>query len=254
MKYMFLIYSPESAWTPEEWTACTQKSGFICQELAAQGKFLSAAPLHPVATATTVRVRNGERQVTTGPFAETIEQLGGYYIVELDNLDEAIALALRLPPVHKGTVEIRPIRETDNLPAEKLSSEPPDGMKQFMFLCYDDEQHWLNVGQEVHTAAIQQAVAITHQLDLRGQFVSASPLHPSSSATSVSVRDGQRQITDGPFAETREVLGGYYLIFARDQAEARTFAAEHPGIHVGAVEVREVYDIASLMTIPGQSN
>lgn len=131
MKYMFLIYSPESAWTPEEWIACTQKSGAICQELAAQGKFQSAAPLHPVATAITVRVRDGERLVTTGPFAETVEQLGGYYIVELENLDEAIAIAARLPPVHKGTVEIRPIRDTDNLPASKLSNEPPDGMKKF---------------------------------------------------------------------------------------------------------------------------
>lgn len=245
MKYMFLIYSPESAWTQEEWTACTQKSGAVCQELAAQGKFRAAAPLHPVATGATVRVRDGVRQVTTGPFAETVEQLGGYYILELENLDEAIALAARLPPVHKGTVEIRPIRDTDNLPPEILDRDPPPGMKKFMFLCYDDEPHWQNVGPEVHTAAIQQAVQITQRLDRQGRFISASPLHPTSTATSVRVRDGKRLITDGPFAETREVLGGYYLIFARDQAEALSFAAEHPGVHVGAVEVREVFDLAS---------
>ena len=137
MKYMFLIYSPESAWTPEEWIACTQKSGAIRQELAAQGKFQSAAPLHPVATAITVRVRDGDRLVTTGPFAETVGQLGGYYIVELENLDEAIAIAARLPPVHKGTVEICPIRDTDNLPASKLSNEPPDGMKKFRLIQWD---------------------------------------------------------------------------------------------------------------------
>lgn len=125
MKYMFLIYSPESNWSTEEWTACTQKSGAICQELADQGKFESAAPLHPVATAATVRVRNGERQITTGPFAETIEQLGGYYILELENLDEAITIAASLPPVHKGTVEIRPIRDTDNLPPARPGTEPP---------------------------------------------------------------------------------------------------------------------------------
>jgi len=241
MKYMFLIYSPESAWTPEEWTACTQTSMGICQELAAQGKFLSAAPLHPVHTAATVRVRSGECQITTGPFAETVEQLGGYYILELDNLDEAIAIASRLPPVQKGTVEIRPIRSTDNLPSAKLMSETPKGMTKFMFLCYDDEQYWEAVGPEVHSVAIQQAVGITQRLDRDGQFVSASPLHPTTTATSVRIRDGRRLITDGPFAETREVLGGYYLIFARSQAEALAIASGHPGVHVGAVEVREVF-------------
>jgi hypothetical protein len=194
-------------------------------------------------------VRHGERQITTGPFAETIEQLGGYYILELEDLDEAIAIAARLPPVHKGTVEIRPIRATDNLPSAKLNSEPPPGMKTFMFLCYDDEQYWQNVGPEVHSAAIQQAVKITQRLDSQGQFVSASPLHPTSTATSVRVRGGTRLITDGPFAETREVLGGYYLIFARNQSECLAIASEHPGAHVGAVEVREVVDLGSMATV-----
>jgi hypothetical protein len=249
MNYMLLIYSPESAWTQEEWTACTRESGAICQELATQGKFQAASPLHPVATAVTVRVRHGERQITTGPFAETIEQLGGYYFLELENLDEAIAIATRLPPVHKGTVEIRPIRDTDNLPSAKLNSEPPPGMKKFMFLCYDDEQYWQNVGPEVHSAAIQQAVKITQRLDSQGQFVAASPLHPTSTATSVRVRGGKRLITDGPFAETREVLGGYYLIFARNQSECLAIASEHPGAHVGAVEVREVFDLGSMATV-----
>lgn len=246
MKYMFLIYSPESEWSKEEWTECTQKSSAICEELAAQGKFQTAAPLCPVATAATVRIRNGERQVTTGPFAETIEQLGGYYILELENLDEAIAIAASLPPVHKGTVEIRPIRDTENLPPARLGREPPAGMKKFMFLCYDDEQYWQNVGPEVHSAAIQRAVKIAQRLDSQRHFVSAAPLHPTFTATSVRVRDGKRLITDGPFAETREVLGGYYLLFARDQPEALAIASEHPGVHVGAVEVRQVFDLEPL--------
>ena len=147
----------------------------------------------------------------------------------------------RLPPVTKGTVEIRPIRETENLPSSKLQQAPPPDMKPFMFLCYDDELHWQEVGPEVHSAAIQQAVALTHELDQRSQFISASPLYPTSTATSVRVRNGKRQITDGPFAETREVLGGYYLIFARDQTEALSFAAQHPGVQVGSVEVRQVF-------------
>ncbi len=238
---MLLIYSAESAWTKDEWIACTQKSSTICQELAEQGKFRAASPLHPVSTAYTVRVRNGEQLITTGPFAETVEQLGGYYVLELANLDEAIQIAVRLPAVHKGCVEIRPIRDAANLPEAKLDKDTPTGMKKFMFLCYDDEQHWQSVGAEVHEAAIQKAVAITRELDRQDQFVSASPLYPTSTATSVRVRDGKRLITDGPFAETREVLGGYYIIFAKSHMDALKIAAEHPGVGVGAVEVREVY-------------
>ena len=111
MKYMFLIYSPEDAWTQRDWTQCTKDSSEICDELASKGKFISASPLHPVATATSVRVRDGKRQITDGPFAETTEQLGGYFIIDVDNLDEAIAIASRLPPAKKGTVEIRPVFE-----------------------------------------------------------------------------------------------------------------------------------------------
>ena len=111
MKYMLLIYSQECGWSKDEWTACTVESSAICRELAAEGKFISASPLHPVTTATSVRVRDGKRLITDGPFAETTEQLGGYYILDVANIDEAIAIASRLPPAKKGTVEIRPIYE-----------------------------------------------------------------------------------------------------------------------------------------------
>lgn len=116
MKYMLLIYSAENGWTEEERNQCMAESTAICHELAEQGKFISASPLQPVTMATSIRVRGGKRQITDGPFAETTEQLGGYYIVDVDNLDEAIAIAGRLPPARKGTVEVRPLFELDNLP------------------------------------------------------------------------------------------------------------------------------------------
>ncbi len=247
MKYMLLIYSPENAWTPDEWKHCVETSMGICQEMAAQGQFLAASPLHPVATGSTVRVRHGQRIVTTGPFAETTEQLGGYYLIDVENLDEAIAIAGRLPPAKKGTVEIRPLFKLDGLPIEKLTADAPASespLKQFMFLCYDDEEAWRNAGPEAHYTAMLEAVALIHRLDARGQYLSASPLHPIATATSVRVRNGQRIVTDGPFAETREVLGGYYLILAQDQAAALEIAAEHSGARVGAVEVRQVFDLA----------
>ncbi len=115
MKYMLLVYSPEDSWTREEWTRCTEESAGICHELAERGQFLAASPLHPVATATSVRVREGKRLVTDGPFAETHEQLGGYFVIDVPNLDEALAVAGRLPAAKKGTVEVRPVYELEAL-------------------------------------------------------------------------------------------------------------------------------------------
>src|ERR1700744_171095 len=115
MKYMLLIYGPETNWTEEERKACMTKSMGICEDLAAQGKFVDASPLHSVTTATSLRVREGKRLITDGPFAETTEQLGGYYIIDVENLDEAIAIASRLPPAKKGTVEIRPVFDASYL-------------------------------------------------------------------------------------------------------------------------------------------
>ncbi|MFO0945148.1 MAG: YciI family protein [Planctomycetota bacterium] len=111
MKYLLLVYCDEAGWTDEEHTACREESVILCQELKRLGQFIDAAPLHPVATATSVRIRQGKRLITDGPFAETTEQLGGFYLVDLANLDEAIALASRIPPARKGTIEIRPIHD-----------------------------------------------------------------------------------------------------------------------------------------------
>jgi hypothetical protein len=109
MKYMLLIYGAESCWTDEERKSCMLESMKICEELETQGKWIASSPLYPVSTATSIRVRDGKKQITDGPFAETTEQLGGYYIIDVENLDEAIAIASRLPPAKKGTVEIRPL-------------------------------------------------------------------------------------------------------------------------------------------------
>lgn len=116
MKYMLLVYSEEDVWAPGEREACMDESVALTHELQAKGQYLAASPLQPVSTAASVRVRNGNRMVTDGPFAETHEQLGGYFLVEAKNLDEAIDIAGRIPGARKGTVEVRPIVELANLP------------------------------------------------------------------------------------------------------------------------------------------
>jgi hypothetical protein len=111
MKYILLIYSDENAWTERERKHCYTESLQLTQELQANGQYLGASPLQSIATATSVRVRDGKKLVTDGPFAETHEQLGGYFLIDAQDLDDAIAIAVRIPGASKGTVEIRPIVE-----------------------------------------------------------------------------------------------------------------------------------------------
>lgn len=116
MKYMLLVYLSEQALSESEREHCYRESAQLTQELNATGNYLSAGPLHPTSTATSVRVRDGKRLVTDGPFAETREQLGGYYLIEARDLDEAIRIAEKIPVAKVGTIEIRPVLEIAGLP------------------------------------------------------------------------------------------------------------------------------------------
>ena len=116
MKYMLLIYGDEQALSEAERQDCYVESTQLARDIHAKGQFLSANPLHPTAMATSVRIRDGKRLVTDGPFAETREQLGGYFLVDANNLDEALAIAAKIPMARKGTVEVRPVIEIHGLP------------------------------------------------------------------------------------------------------------------------------------------
>jgi hypothetical protein len=118
MRYMLLIYADEKgSLTPEEREDCYAKSAQLAGELHATGNYLAASPLHLTSTATSVRIRENKRLVTDGPFAETREQLGGYYLINADNLDQAISIASRIPAATWGTVEVRPVMEIPGLPS-----------------------------------------------------------------------------------------------------------------------------------------
>jgi len=118
VKYMLLIYLDEQALSETEREACYVESTQLAHQIKSGGQYLDANPLHPTSTATSVRVREGKRFVTDGPFAETREQLGGYFLIDAKDLDEAIAIAARIPMARKGTVEIRPVIELAGLPSE----------------------------------------------------------------------------------------------------------------------------------------
>ncbi len=114
MKYMLMICRDEPAWdklSVSERQQIYEETRVLSQELASRGQYLGGFPLHPSSSATSVRVRDGKRLVTDGPFAETREQLGGYMLVDVTDLDEAIAVAARIPLARTSTIEVRPVRE-----------------------------------------------------------------------------------------------------------------------------------------------
>lgn len=118
MKYLLLVYVDEQVMSEAERQKCYVESAQLARDLHARGNYLAASPLHPTSTATCVRVRDGKPLVTDGPFAETREQLGGYYMINARDLDEAISIAARIPPARVGTIEIRPIMEITGLPED----------------------------------------------------------------------------------------------------------------------------------------
>lgn len=114
MKYLCLVYHEEErvdALPKEEFDAIMSDVLDYREELRQSGHYITSSPLQPVQTATTIRVRNGKVTITDGPFAETKEQLGGFYLIEARDLNDAIRVATRMPPARLGSIEIRPLNE-----------------------------------------------------------------------------------------------------------------------------------------------
>ena len=122
---------------------------------------------------------------------------------------------------------------------------------KFMLLIHHDEDSFRKRPQAERDAMLQESIRLAQQLHTSGHYLGASPLHPSSETTCVRVREGKSVVTDGPFAETREQVGGYFLINAKDLEEAISVAARIPGARIGTVEIRRVPEISGL---PGEEH
>ena len=120
---------------------------------------------------------------------------------------------------------------------------------KYLLLVHHNEENFAKFSEATRQAMLAESVQLTHQLHANGQYVHASPLHPTATAMTVQVRDGQSFVTDGPFVETREQLAGYFLINAKDRNEAVAIASRIPGARIGTVEVRPVREIEGL---PGE--
>jgi len=116
MKFLVLLYAEEGAWPPEDHRVALAESIELCHKLHAKGQYIDASPLEPPPTATLVRVRDGKAIVSDGPYAETKEHLGGYFLIDVANREEAVAIAGRIPGARRGTAVVRPLMEVSGLP------------------------------------------------------------------------------------------------------------------------------------------
>ena len=119
---------------------------------------------------------------------------------------------------------------------------------KYLLLVHHDEDAFNKMSEATRKKMLQESVQLTHQLHAKGQYLSASPLHPASTAVLVRVREGKPLVTDGPFVETREQLAGYFLVNAKDFDEAIGIALRVPGARIGTVEVRPLIEISGLPT------
>jgi len=235
MKYMFLAYESAAdfaARTSKEGPA--YRAGWMAYSAALReaGAFVAGAGLLAADRGATLRAPEGRRAVQDGPYADTKEQLGGYYIIEAPSLDAAIELASTNPAVTNGALEVRPV-----LPVGSDVGGSAKGDK-FALLAYqtpadfaarsgpDAKVYW--DGWAAFGAALREA----------GAFVSGAGLQPAQTATTLRMKDGKRLVQDGPYADTKEQLGGVLIIGASSLDEALSWAARCATAATGAVEVR----------------
>jgi hypothetical protein len=191
--------------------------------------------LQGAATATTIRHGDAEPLVTAGPYVETVEALGGLYVLEADTLDDAIELARQIPAALDGWVSLRPMVEWfDRGPKASGTAEAP----RYVAFIYGKETG----GDQPDTPAWDEGLA-AHQrfMDEVGDAVQAGgALHPVATATTVQVRDGDVIVSDGPFAESAEVVGGFYVLRASGHDAAVAVARQIPA---EAIELRPVMEV-----------
>jgi hypothetical protein len=206
--------------------------GKFAQELAQSGALRGAAgPLRPESEGARVRVRNGRAAVTDGPFAEAREVLGGFFAIEAPDRAAALELAKRCPWSRAGVVELRAGRY--------LRGPEPSGAPRFLLLYLLDRG-----GPIPDEARIRQGMkemrAFTDSLAEEGKYLGDGALPPQAPAAQITNHQGRAVVTDGPFAESKEVIAGFAFIEAADRAEAIEIAKRVPHAAWGAVEVREV--------------
>jgi hypothetical protein len=203
-------------------------------ELIEAGVLLAGAgPLAAESAGARVRIRDGRRLVTAGPFAETKEIVCGYWVVKADSREAAIELAKRCPYARAGQIEVR------QAGSSRADSSPLG--PRFLILLREGPNPELRDGP----AEYADMVAYTEALRREGRYLESAGLPRQARAARVEVRDGKPLVSDGPFAESKEIVGGLVLIQAADRDEAIAIAARCPHVTWGCAEVRAVQSAPS---------
>jgi hypothetical protein len=245
MRYLLTLYTDESlneASPPEELERLMDEYTALSREWMEKGLMLSGDGLDPSSAATTVRVQGGERIVADGPFAESKEQLGGFYVLDCGSIDEALELAARIPAARRGSVEVRPVMNYEAMGAETPVWRSDFRGKKYMLALWGDESAWESWSPEQLQQEMGRWEEYDREASAAGVLLGGEGLEPSKTAKTVRVRDGERIVTDGPFAETKEQLGGFYLLDCKDLDEAIEWAAKVPVPDGEPVEIRPVMD------------
>jgi hypothetical protein len=196
---------------------------------------ITGKPLAPASTARTVRVRGGDTLVSDGPFAATKEFIGGFDLLECEDMDEAIEVAAKHPVAWFNAIELRPLLAEADVP----QVIDPKQLNQMMLVCIDGVADAPEVEEQIG----RDCETWREQIEGSGVRVAGAPIAAASEAKTVRVRDGETLVSDGPFVQTKEFLGGFDLLSCETFEEAVGWAAKHPIARFHQIEVRNFVDL-----------
>jgi hypothetical protein len=202
--------------------------GKFSRELVSQGKLRRGAPLHPEADGARVRVTGGKPLVTDGPFAESKEVLGGFWIIDVASREEALDIARRCPHAGYGIVEVAEL--------EFRNVYPDSGEDAPYLFAFGAEPRI----EDPDRSKLREMLDFSETLVQQGKLFETAPLKQDPPRTRVETRGGKRVVTDGPFAELKEVVGGYAFVRAKSRDEAIEIAKRYPHAKWGPVVLREI--------------
>ena len=248
MQYLLALYHEESGWedvTPEQIREMMGPWNEFEQQIVDAGVKVAGEALQQSTNATTVKITEGDdRPVTDGPFVEAKEQLGGFYLLDCENLDEALEWAKKVPLQPGGSVEVRPVMDFEPFGFEAPEQEGDRGgpLMKFMLTMIGPEGDWADSSPEQLQEEMARWQALGQELRDAGVHIAGEGLEESPAAKTVRIADdGERMVADGPYAESKEQVGGFYLLDCASIDEAVEWAKKVP-IPAGGIEVRPVAD------------